>query len=391
MVADTRPLPYCYGQYAPAQVFMSTFQSTPDYEHGLTDALGILLVNLGTPDAPTPSAVRRYLAEFLWDPRIVEMSRPLWWLALHGIVLRIRPARSAHAYQKVWTDDGSPLLTHSNDIAAGVRDALASRLSGDVQVALGMSYGSPSLESAMDELHAAGARRIIVLPLYPQYSGTTTGSVFEAVAALMSKRRWVPEFRFINHYHDSPGYIAALTSSIRDHWDQHGRGDKLLFSFHGVPKQTLLDGDPYHCQCLKTARFVAHSLELGEDDWVVTFQSRVGRGEWLRPYTDEKIAELGSASMQRVDVVCPGFAADCLETLEEIAMQNAELFVSSGGGSLNYIPSLNARDDHVAFLGRLIEKNIGGWPEASTDWSASEDARERERSRQRATDLGAPQ
>ena len=368
---------------------MSTFQSTPAYAHGDTDALGILLVNLGTPDAPTPSDVRRYLAEFLWDPRIVELARPLWWLALHGIVLRTRPARSAHAYQKIWTEEGSPLLTHSSDIAAGIRDSLASRLSGNVHVALGMSYGNPSLASAMDELHAAGARRIVLLPLYPQYSGTTTGSVFEAVAALMSKRRWIPEFRFINHYHDSPGYIAALTSSIRDHWDRNGRGDRLMFSFHGVPMQTLLDGDPYHCQCLKTARLVADSLELSEDDWVVTFQSRVGRGEWLRPYTDETITDLGSGKMQSLDVVCPGFAADCLETLEEIAMQNAERFTASGGGSLNYIPSLNARDDHIAFLCRLIEKNIGGWPESSTDWSASDVARELDKTRQRALDRGA--
>ena len=216
---------------------MPTFQSTPPYEHGLAEALGILLVNLGTPDAPTPAAVRSYLAEFLWDPRVIEVSRPLWWLALHGVILRTRPARSARAYEKIWTDDGSPLLTHSMDIAAGLRDSLASRLSGNVHVALGMSYGKPSLQSALDELHAAGARRIIVLPLYPQYSGTTTASVFDAVSALLGKCRWVPETRFINHYHDVPGYIAALTSSIRDAWDRHGRGEKLLFSFHGLPGQ----------------------------------------------------------------------------------------------------------------------------------------------------------
>ena len=368
---------------------MPTFQSTPNYEHGLAEALGILVVNLGTPDAPTPAAVRRYLAEFLWDPRVIESPRLIWWLALHGVILRIRPARSARAYSKIWTEDGSPLLIHTADIAAQLRDVLSARLSGNVHVALGMSYGNPSLCSALDELHAAGARRIVVLPLYPQYSGTTTASVFDAVTALLGKRRWLPELRFINHYHDAAGYIAALTSSIRDYWDRDGRGDKLLFSFHGLPQKTITDGDPYHCQCLKTARLVARSLELEDAEWTVTFQSRVGREEWVRPYTDETIAELGRNKMQRLDVVCPGFAVDCLETLEEIELQYAELFVKSGGGSLRYIPSLNARDDHIAFLGRLIEKHIGGWPESSTDWSASEDARERDRERQRALAMGA--
>ena len=370
---------------------MPSFQSTPPYEHGLAEALGILLVNIGTPDAPTPTAVRRYLRQFLWDPRIVETPRALWWLILHGVILRIRPARSARAYRKIWSDDGSPLLTHSLDIAAGVRQHLSTRLSGNVQVALGMSYGKPSLRSALDELHTAGVRRIVVLPLYPQYSGTTTASVFDAVTTLLGARRWVPELRFINHYHDAPGYIAALTSSIRDYWDQHGRGEKLLFSFHGLPQQNLLNGDPYHCQCLKTARLIAQSLELGEAEWSVAFQSRVGRVEWLRPYTDETIVELGNAGMRRLDVVCPGFAADCLETLEEIAMQYTDLFTSSGGVDLHYIPSLNARDDHVAFLCRLIEKHVGGWPESSTDWSASEAAREQDRSRQRALAVGATQ
>jgi len=370
---------------------MPTFQSTPNYEHGLAEALGILVVNLGTPDAPTPAAVRRYLAEFLWDPRVIETPRLIWWLALHGVILRIRPSRSARAYNKIWTADGSPLLAHTRAIAAGLRDQLSTRLSGNVHVALGMSYGNPSLESALDELHAAGARRIVVLPLYPQYSGTTTGSVFDAVTRLLSKRRWLPELRFVNHYHDARGYIAALTSSIRDDWDRNGRGDKLLFSFHGLPKKSLEDGDPYHCQCLKTARMLASSLELDEADWSLSFQSRVGRDEWLRPYTDETIAELGRNKLQRLDVVCPGFVADCLETLEEIEMQYAELFTESGGGTLHYIPSLNARDDHIVFLGRLVEKHIGGWPESSTDWSASEDARERDKTRERALAAGASQ
>ena len=368
---------------------MSTFQSSPQYEHGLPESLGVLLVNLGTPDAPTPAAVRRYLREFLSDPRVVEMPRLLWWAILHGFILRVRPSRSARAYQKVWTDHGSPLLLHSQDIANAVGQQLGARISGSVTVELGMSYGDPSISAALDRLYRQGAQRIICLPLYPQYSGTTTASVFDAVTAALGRRRWVPEFRFINHYHDARGYIAAQAQNIREYWDQNGRAEKLLLSFHGLPKDVLTKGDPYHCQCLKTARLIAEALDLADDEWTLSFQSRVGRAEWVRPYTDETIAELGKSGLQRLDVVCPGFAADCLETLEEIALQYGTLFKESGGGTLNYIPALNARDDHVAFLTRLIEKHIGGWPESSTDWSASEMARERDKSRQRAMAMGA--
>jgi ferrochelatase len=301
---------------------MPTYQSTPQYEHGLPESLGILVVNLGTPDAPTRKAVRRYLKQFLWDPRVVELPRPLWWLILNGVILNLRPSRSAEAYEKIWTEHGSPLLIHSQDIADGIGRQLAARTSGPVHVELGMSYGQPSIDSALQRLYDNGARRIVCLPLYPQYSGTTSGSVFDDVTRTLGRRRWVPEFRFINHYHDARGYIAALAQSIRDYRAEHGSGDKLLFSFHGLPHQNLLDGDPYHCQCHKTARLIAESLELADDEWVITFQSRVGRQEWLRPYTDETVEELGKAGLSRLDVVCPGFAADCLETLEEIAMQN---------------------------------------------------------------------
>lgn len=368
---------------------MPTYQSMPLYEHGLPESLGVLLVNLGTPDAPTPAAVRRYLKQFLWDPRVIEVSRPLWWLILNAYILRVRPAQSARVYQKIWTEDGSPLLIHSRDITASLAQLLTARVSGTVNVELGMSYGEPSIDAALNRLYEQGAQRIVCLPLYPQYSGTTTASVFEAVTSAIARRRWVPEFRFINHYHDARGYIAAQAQNIREYWERHGRGEKLLFSFHGIPKDTLLNGDPYHCQCHKTARLIAESLELEDGEWLVTFQSRVGRAEWLRPYTDETVAELGRQGTSRLDVVCPGFAADCLETLEEIAMLNAEIFAASGGGSLSYIPALNARDDHVAFLTRLIEKHIGGWPESSTDWSASDVARERDKSRQRALAMGA--
>ena len=368
---------------------MPQFAATPQYEHGLPESLGVLIVNLGTPDAPDAAAVRRYLAEFLSDPRVIELPRLLWWPVLHGFILRTRPARSAEAYARIWTDNGSPLLLHTLDVARGVQDKLAARLSGAVHVEVGMSYGNPSLASALQKLHDQYVRRIVVLPLYPQYSGTTTGSVFQAVTALLGKRRWVPELRFVNHYHDAAGYLSALTASVRDYWDLNGRGQRLLMSFHGVPRRMLMSGDPYHCQCQKTARLLAEQLELGDDDWHVSFQSRVGREEWLKPYTDETLQQWGRQGAGRVDVVCPGFAVDCLETLEEIAMQNAELFTQSGGGELRYIPALNARDDHVSFLARTIEKNVGGWPESSPDWNVSDAARQLDKSVQRARAMGA--
>jgi len=368
---------------------MPAFESAPQYEHGLPDSLGVLLVNLGTPDAATPAAVRTYLSEFLSDPRVIEVPQLIWWPILHGYILRTRPAKSAKAYQKIWTDRGSPLLLHSMDIAESVQDKLAARLAGAVNVELGMVYGNPTIESALQKMHDQCVRRIVVLPLYPQYSGTTTASVFDNVTRTLSKRRWIPELRFINHYHDAAGYISALAASVRDYWDINGRGDQLLMSFHGVPKRTLVNGDPYHCQCQKTARLVAEALEIDDSDWQLSFQSRVGREEWLRPYTDDTLKNLGHNKTGKVDVVCPGFAADCLETLEEIALQNARLFTQSGGGELRYVPALNARDDHVSFLSRLIEKNISGWPEASPDWSLSEATRKLEKSLQRARDMGA--
>ncbi|MDH3490510.1 MAG: ferrochelatase [Gammaproteobacteria bacterium] len=355
---------------------MPTYQSTPDFEHGQSESTGILLVNLGTPEEPTSSAVRRFLKQFLSDPRVIEYPRWLWWLILNGVILRIRPSRSAAAYQKIWTDDGSPLMIFSKAIADGIQ----AQLHETANVELAMSYGEPSIDSAIDRLLAKGARRLLVLPMYPQYSGTTTASVFDAVARKLNALRWIPELRIINQYHDEPGYIDSLAASIREFWKQGGRGTRLMFSFHGLPRSTLLKGDPYHCQCRKTARLVAAALELGDDEWILSFQSRVGRQEWLRPYTDETIVELGQQGLDRLDVVCPGFSTDCLETLEEIAMQNAELFLESGGESLHYIPALNARDDHVRFLADLIERHLGGWPRSYSDDTAC---------RERALAMGA--
>jgi ferrochelatase len=341
---------------------MPKYQSTPDYEHGSPEFTGVLLVNLGTPDAPTTPAVRRFLKAFLSDPRVVEYPRLLWWLILNGVILRIRPSRSAKAYREIWTDDGSPLMLFSRRLADGVREQLEQRSPGKFKVELAMTYGEPSIANAIDRLQAASATRLLVLPLYPQYSGTTTASVFDAVTSKLQTMRWVPESRFINQYHDEPGYIGALAASVRDYWQQHGRGDHLLFSFHGVPRYTLDKGDPYHCHCQKTGRLVAEALELSEDQWTLSFQSRVGRDEWLRPYTDETVIELAGKGVGRLDVACPGFSADCLETLEEIAMQNAEFFEDAGGEALHYIPALNARADHIDCLTTLIGQHTLGWP-----------------------------
>jgi len=360
---------------------MPKYQSTPGFEHGSSDVTGILLVNLGTPDAPTTSAVRRFLKLFLSDPRVVELPRLLWWLILNGVILRFRPSRSAEAYREIWTEDGSPLLLYSRAIVNGVRDHLERVSPGSFRVELGMSYSEPFVPSAIDALQAAGARRLLILPLYPQYSGTTTASVFDLVTRKLSTMRWIPEMRFINQYHDEPGYVAALAASVREYWEEKGRGDHLLFSFHGVPQYTLEGGDPYHCQCQKTGRLVADALGLGDDEWTLSFQSRVGRDEWLRPYTDEMVAKLANSGVERLDVVCPGFSTDCLETLEEIAMQNAGFFKDAGGKSLHYIPALNDRDDHIGFLSSLVERHVSGWSNAEADPEA----------RVRAIALGADQ
>mgnify|MGYP001045610467 CR=1 FL=1 len=340
------------------------FQNLANFRHDAPEALGVLLVNLGTPDAPTTAAVRRYLAEFLSDPRVIEVPRPLWWLILHGVILRVRPARSAHAYQAVWTDRGSPLL----DISRRLTDALARRLGetlpGPVRVELGMRYGNPSIPDALRQLRNANCRRLLVLPLYPQYSATTTASTFDAVTRELATWRWVPELRTINQYHDAPRHIEALAQGVRDHWASHGRPDRLLFSFHGIPKDYFLAGDPYHCQCHKTARLVAEALDLPRDAWALSFQSRVGNKEWLRPYTDETLKAWGAQGVGSVQVVCPGFAADCLETLEEVAVENRGYFLGAGGREYGYIPALNDAPAQIQVLADLVGRHAAGWPEA---------------------------
>lgn len=340
------------------------YQNETGFRHDTPEALGVLLLNLGTPDAPTASAVRRYLAEFLSDPRVVELPRPLWWMVLHGVVLRVRPRRSAEAYRSVWTEQGSPLLTIARRQAAALQERLSAQLPGPVRVELGMRYGTPSVDSALAELRAANVRRLLVLPLYPQYSATTTGSTFDAVTRELSTWRWLPEVRFVNQYHDERGYIDALAGSVRSSWAEQGEPDRLLFSFHGIPKDYFLNGDPYHCQCHKTARMTAETLELAPDRWQVSFQSRVGNKEWLRPYTDETLKAWGCEGVGTVHAVCPGFSADCLETLEEIAVENRGYFLEAGGKGFGYIPALNDGSTHMDMLADLVRRHASGWPEA---------------------------
>ena len=358
------------------------------FSHDQPARAGILLANLGTPDAPTPAAVRRYLAEFLWDRRVVELPRPLWWLILHGVILRIRPARSARKYQIIWTPEGSPLLAISQRQAAAVAAMLMERYPGPIQVAIGMRYGNPSIAAALAELRAANVQRLLVLPLYPQYSAATVASTFDAVAAELRTWRWLPELRFIAQYHDDPGYLDALAAHIHAaRADQPG--ERLLFSFHGLPKRNLLAGDPYYCQCQKTARLVAERLGLQPEQWAVAFQSRFGGAEWLQPYASVLLAEWAKAGVKSVDVACPGFAADCLETLEEIALENRQVFLAAGGERYRYLPALNDDPAHIAALADLMSRHAAGWPEFAPGYDADALARERTATRQRALALGA--
>jgi len=359
------------------------------FQHGTKEKLGILLINLGSPDAPTTSAVRRYLAEFLWDPRVVEIPRLLWWLILHCVILRIRPPRSAKAYRKVWSDQGSPLVAITRSQARAVELKLGEKCRGNIIVDLAMRYGNPSVSSSLRALRKAGARRLLILPMYPQYSATTTASVFDAVTNELQQWRWLPDLRFINHYHDHPKYIAALAHSIEKHWKKHPRAQKLLFSFHGIPQRYFDKGDPYFCHCQKTVRLVAEQLELSADDYMVVFQSRFGKEPWLQPYCAMTLEQLAADGVNSVDVVCPGFAADCLETLEETNMQNRELFLAAGGEDYRYIPALNDNPEHIDAICEVLSAHCLGWPETMPDWDAGERALEEKRSRDRALAMGA--
>lgn len=315
--------------------------------HIQTRATGILVANLGTPEAPAPAALRSYLDEFLSDPQVVNLPRVLWWPLLHGWILRTRPEKSAAAYARIWTPAGSPLLVHSRAIAAALRRELAARLGAPPPLALGMRYGRPALGEALAEL--GDVRRIVALPLFPQYAGATIGSSLARIRQLTAK-----PISCVDAYAGHPGYIAALAASVREHWQAQGRGEKLLVSFHGIPRRMVDQGDPYAEQCALTARLLAQALQLQEDGWQLVFQSRFGRAQWLQPYTEDTLKQLAAKGVKTVDVICPGFAADCLETLEEISLRYADSFRAAGGRELRYIPALNERSDHVHALADLV-------------------------------------
>ncbi len=359
-----------------------TYLPEPPYTHGTPSRVGILLLNLGTPDAPTPAALRRYLKQFLSDRRVVEIPRAIWWLILNGIILNTRPRRSAEKYALVWGRDGSPLMVHAQRQARMLQGFLGNP---NVIVELGMSYGNPSVESAIGTLRAQGCDRILAFPLYPQYAASSTASALDAVFRTLLKTRNMPALRTVRQYHDHPAYIEALAESVRQYWGGKGKPEKLIMSFHGVPRYTLDKGDPYHCSCQKTGRLLAEALGLQAHQYMVCFQSRFGRAEWLKPYLAQTLHELGKAKLRRVDVICPGFSSDCLETLEEIAMEGKATFTTAGGGEYHYIPALNEREEWIHAMTAIARENLQGWLEPTIAPQALD------QSRQRALAMGAKQ
>lgn len=362
---------------------MARYLPEPSYRHGTPGRIAVLLVNLGTPEAPTARSLRLYLKEFLWDPRVVELPRLLWWPLLNGLILALRPRQSAKKYAQIWTPEGSPLKVHTERQAKLLLGYLGERIKPAPLVEYAMRYGRPSIREALARLKAQSCERLLVLPLYPQYAASTTASVLDAVWAELSATRNVPALRTVKHYHDHPGYIAALAANVLDYWKRNGQPELLVMSFHGLPRFSLDRGDPYHCECQKTARLLASALGLTPDRYRVSFQSRFGRAEWLKPYTAAVLEDLGRQKLKRVDVVCPGFACDCLETLEEIALEGKRTFLNAGGGEFHYIPALNERPEWIAALAQIALENLQGWLEGAL---SQEDLA---RSRERALALGA--
>jgi ferrochelatase len=359
----------------------------PAYSHGQPARTGILLVNLGSPEAPTAQALRPYLKQFLSDPRVIEIPRAVWWLILNGIILNTRPKKSAEKYAAIWTADGAPLKVHTERQAKLLKGWLRDKIATPFTVEYAMRYGTPSIADTLARMKAAGCDRILILPAYPQYAASAAATAFDDAFAWLQRTRNQPALCTVKHYHDHRAYIGALAANIRDHWQTHGRPDVLVMSFHGVPRFTLDKGDPYHCECQKTGRLLAEALGLEVDQYRLSFQSRFGRAEWLQPYTDKTLAELGRAGVARVDVVAPGFTADCLETLEELAMEGRATFLAAGGKDFRYIPALNAHPRWIDALGRIALENLGGW--VGETWDAEADEQARQLSRQRAAALGA--
>jgi len=359
-----------------------TYQIEPAFAHGTTVKTGILLINLGTPEAPTVQAVRPYLKEFLSDPRVVEIPRAVWWLILNGIILNTRPKKSAAKYATVWLPEGSPLRVHTAKQTVLLQGYLSERTKAPFVVDYAMRYGSPSIASMLRKLKEQNCQRILVVPMYPQYAASSTATAFDIVFAELQQMRNTPALRTIKNFHDHPGYIKALANNINEYWMKNGRPEKLVMSFHGLPQFSLDKGDPYHCECHKTGRLLAQELGLQPGQYFLSFQSRFGKAEWLKPYTTATLKELGKQKTKRVDVVCPGFVADCLETLEEIAMEGKEDFQHAGGGEYHYIPCLNERDDWMHALTNLVMDNLQGW-------LVEPNAAELEQGRLRALAMGA--
>jgi len=351
-----------------------TFTPEPPFHHGTPARIGVLLVNLGSPEAPTTRAVRTYLRQFLSDPFVVEIARPVWWVILNFFILMRRPRVSAQRYAQVWMNEGAPLKVHTERQATLLRGYLGERIKHPLIVDYAMRYGKPSIPDKLRELKAHNCDRILLVPLYPQYSASTTGTVFATAFDTIGKMRNMAALRTVRHFHDHSGYVNAVAQSVRDYWMKRGRPERLLISFHGVPRVTLDRGDPYHCECQKTGRLVAEALHLKANQYQITFQSRFGRLEWLKPYTADVLEELGRQKAGRVDVVCPGFVADCLETLEEIAIEGKTIFLQRGGRELHYIPCLNERDDWIQALTDLVLKQLLGWT-AGVSSEALEDSR----------------
>ncbi len=363
------------------------YRAEPPYTHGQPARVGVLLVNLGTPAAPTAQALRPYLKEFLSDPRVVEIPRALWWLILNAIILNTRPKKSAAKYAAVWTADGSPLKAHTEKQAKLLKGWLGEHIVSPFTVEYAMRYGEPSIPAVLDRMKAAGCDRILLLPAYPQYAASTTATANDVAFDWLKSVRDQPALRTIRHYHDHPAYIHALATNVRDFWQMHGRPDVLLMSFHGVPRAVLDKGDPYHCECQKTGRLLAEALGLEAKQYRLTFQSRFGHAEWLQPYTDKTLHTLAREGVKRVDVVAPGFTADCLETLEELGMEGRATFLGAGGKEFHYIPALNEHPRWIDALGRIALENLGGW--ASEQWDHDTDEATRRDSARRARDLGA--
>lgn len=325
--------------------------------------IGVLLVNLGTPDDCDVKSVRRYLKQFLSDPRVVEAHPVLWWLFLNVILLNTRPKKTAAAYQSIWSEEGSPLLKISMQQSKALQINLNQKYGENLYcVELGMTYGKPSVSTAMLNLKNAGCTKLIVLPLYPQYSGSTTAATFDAVSHEMKKWRQIPELRMINHYYDHPAYIDALAVSIKQFWTNNKQADKLIMSFHGIPQEYIDNGDAYYFECQQTAKLLAKRLQLNDEQWMLTFQSRLGPKKWLTPYTDLTLKDLAAnKNVSSVQIICPGFSADCLETLEEIAIENKHVFISNGGKEYDYIPCLNEHKNHIKMMQQLIHQHSNTW------------------------------